>query len=327
MEGLQLSGIGPDFDPTIAGGGAGGGGGSDPPEVRCVAILVAVPYFLALVSSVLYGAADFTGGLATRRAGVLAVVAVSQLSGLILLLVLLPFLPAASPSRADLLWGVSAALAGSVGVALLYHALAIGRMAVVAPTTAVCAVAIPVVVSVVLGERPGPLAVAGILLGIGSIVLVSQQTADAGATDHPPSSLVPRGVGVALASGVAIGLFFLSLARTSPEAGMWPILMSRTTAVTLFGAAAILTRRSLRMPGALGLSLFCGAVDMAANALYLVAARAGPLSVVVTLSSLYPASTVLLARVVLGERLNAWQIAGAGCALAAIALIVTGSRP
>jgi drug/metabolite transporter (DMT)-like permease len=287
-----------------------------------------VPYLLAFVSSLLYGAADFTGGLATRRAGVLSVVAVSQLSGLILLLLLFPFLPAASPSRADLLWGVSAALAGSVGVALLYHALAIGRMAVVAPTTAVCAVAIPAVVSVLLGERPGPLAVAGIVLGVGSIVLVSQQTEhEAGGRAVRSGSRLPTGVGIALASGVAIGLFFLSLARTRPEAGMWPILMSRATSVTLFGGAALAGRRSLRMPGALWLALVCGVVDMAANGLYLVAARTGPLSVVVTLSSLYPASTVLLARVFLGERLNAWQVAGAGCALAAIALIVSGGRP
>jgi drug/metabolite transporter (DMT)-like permease len=172
--------------------------------------------------------------------------------------------------------------------------------------------------------------VAGILLGVGSIVLVSQQTAadvDARATDDRPAPWLPTGVAVALGSGVAIGLFFLSLARTRPEAGMWPILMSRATSVTLFGAAAAFSRRSLRMPGALRLSLICGAVDMAANALYLVAARIGPLSVVVTLSSLYPASTVLLARVVLGERLNGWQVAGAGCALAAIALIVSGGRP
>jgi drug/metabolite transporter (DMT)-like permease len=217
-----------------------------------------------------------------------------------------------------------------VGVALLYHALDIGRMAIVAPTTAVCAVAIPVVVSVLLGERPGPLAVAGILLGVVSIVLVSQQTAadvDARARDDGRALRLPAGVLIALASGVAIGLFFLSLARTRPEAGMWPILMSRATSVTLFGAAAIFSRRSLRIPGALWLALVCGAVDMAANALYLQAARIGPLSVVVTLSSLYPASTVLLARVVLGERLNLWQVAGAGCALAAIALIVSGGRP
>ena len=108
---------------------------------------------------------------------------------------------------------------------------------------------------------------------------------------------------------------------------MWPILVSRAVSVTLFGAVAAAGRRSLRLPGALVLTLVCGAMDMSANALYLLAARTGPLSVVVTLASLYPASTVLLARVVLGERLNGRQIAGVGCALAAIVLIVSGGPP
>jgi uncharacterized membrane protein len=200
------------------------------------------PYFLALGSALLYGAGDFTGGLATRRAGVLPVVVVSQSSGLVLLLLFLPFLPPAWLSRADLLWSVSAALTGGAGVALLYRALAVGRMAVVAPTTAVCAVAIPVLVAVLLGERPGLPAAAGILLGVGSIVLVSQQTAE-GAGGHAPAGRLPPGIALALVSGVAIGLFFLSLARTSPQAGMWPILVSRAVSVTLFGAAAAAGRR------------------------------------------------------------------------------------
>jgi drug/metabolite transporter (DMT)-like permease len=283
-----------------------------------------MPYLLALASALLYGAGDFTGGLATRRASTLPVLVLSQLSGLVLLGTLMPVLPDADPSRADLLWGVSAALTGGVGVALLYRALAIGRMAVVAPTTAVCAVVIPVLVSVVLGERPGPLAIGGIVLGLGAIVLVSQQTAPVAAEGaHRPVGL-PPGVGMALVSGVAIGFFFLSLARTRPEAGMWPILVSRAISVTLFGVAAVAGRRSFRVPGMLGLALLCGVLDMAANALYLVAARTGPLSMVVTLASLYPASTVLLARVVLGERLNPRQVIGVACALAAIVLIVRG---
>jgi drug/metabolite transporter (DMT)-like permease len=287
-----------------------------------------IPYLLALASALLYGAADFSGGLATRRAGVLAVVAVSQISGLVGLLALMPFLPPASPSGADLLWSASAALTGGAGVALLYRALAVGRMAVVAPTTAVCAVAIPVLVSVLLGERPGPPAVAGIVLGVGSIVLVSQQTEPAaGARAGRSGRRLPPGVAMALVSGVAIGLYFLSLAQTHREAGMWPILVSRAISVTLFSTAAAVRRRSLRMPGVLLLAVACGVVDMSANALYLLAARSGPLSVVVTLSSLYPASTVLLARVVLGERLNARQITGVGCALAAIVLIVSGAGP
>jgi drug/metabolite transporter (DMT)-like permease len=286
-------------------------------------------YLLAIASAVFYGAADFTGGLTSRRAGAIPVVVLSQFSGMVLLALLLPFLPTASPSRLDLLWGVVAGLTGGIGVALLYRALAIGSMAVVAPTTAVCAVAIPVVVSVLLGERPAPLAVGGIFLGISSIVLVSQQhTAPQSDSRHTASTRkLPLGVGTALASGVAIGFFFLALARTEPDAGMWPLLVARLVSVALFGGVAIATRRSLRMPiGVAALVILAGTIDMLANALYLLAARQGPLSIVVTLSSLYPASTVLLARLVLHERLNLLQITGVGCALAAVVLIVSSGR-
>lgn len=283
-------------------------------------------YLLAIASAVLYGAADFTGGLTTRRAGTIPVVVLSQASGLILLALILPLLPDASPSRPDLLWGAAAGLTGGIGVALLYRALAIGTMAVVAPTTAVCAVTIPVVISLLLGERPVPLALAGIGLGIASIVLVSQQRSADQAERHLASART-RGVGTALASGVAIGFFFLTLAQTRSEAGMWPILVSRLVSVTLFCTVAVGGRISLRMPAQMaGLAIVCGILDMLANALYLVAAREGPLSIVVTLSSLYPASTVLLARFVLRERLNPWQISGVFCALAAVVLIVSGGR-
>ncbi len=277
-------------------------------------------YLLAIGSAVLYGAADFTGGLTTRHASTIPVVLLSQAAGLILLALIMPLLPHASPARADLLWGAAAGLTGGIGVALLYHALAIGTMAVVAPTTAVCAVAIPVVVSVLLGERPVPLAVAGIALGIVSIVLVSQQPAAS-------SPRRPSGVGTALASGVAIGLFLLSFAQAGPRAGMWPLLVARTVSVTIFAVMAIAGGRSIRMPARVtALVIVAGVMDMVANALYLLATREGPLSIVVTLSSLYPASTVLLARVVLGERLRPWQVTGVGCALAAVVLIVSGGR-
>jgi drug/metabolite transporter (DMT)-like permease len=289
---------------------------------------VVIIYLLALGSAVLYGAADFTGGLATRRAGAIAVVFLSQLSGLLSLAVLMPLLPGGHPIRSDLLWGAAAALTGGIGVALLYRALAIGVMAVVAPTTAVCAVTIPVLVSVLLGERPVPLAIVGIVLGVASIVLVSQQQT----TVNPihattPARRLPPGVGSALISGVAIGFFFLALAQTRPEAGMWPLLVSRSVSVVLFGTTALAGRRSLRMSRqVLGLVGLAGVIDVLANALYLVAAQQGPLSIVVTLSSLYPASTVLLARVVLGERLSGWQMTGVGCAMAAVVLIVSGGR-
>jgi drug/metabolite transporter (DMT)-like permease len=283
-------------------------------------------YFLALLSAGFYGAADFTGGIVTRRAAAIPVVLLSQACGLVLVALALPFLPEATPRTADLWWGAVAGLTGGIGVALLYYALAIGTMSVVAPTTAVAAVAIPVVASVLLGERPGLAAVLGILLGIVAIVLVSRQPAPAGG-DSAERAHHSTGVGVALAAGIAIGFFLLALAQTRASAGMWPLVAARCVSVTLVGIAAVVRRSSLRMtkPQA-ALTVGGGLLDMLANALYMLAAQIGPLSPVVTLSSLYPASTVLLARAVLGERLSGWQKFGVGCALVAVILIVAGGK-
>jgi drug/metabolite transporter (DMT)-like permease len=129
-------------------------------------------------------------------------------------------------------------------------------------------------------------------------------------------------MGIAFLSGVAIGFFFLALARTSPAAGMWPLVASRGISLVLFGAVGAAIGQLRMSAPAAKTALGAGVVDMAANAFYLTATRFGPLSVMITLTSLYPASTVILARVVLGERLNAWQVVGVVCALAAIVLIV-----
>jgi drug/metabolite transporter (DMT)-like permease len=280
---------------------------------------------LALGSAALYGAADFLGGLGARRTNTIAVVAVSQLTGLMLLAAMLVWLPDAAPMPRDLLWGAAAGLAGGIGVALLYRALAIGRMAVVAPTTAVCAVAIPVTAAMLLGERPSAGRLAGMGLAMVAIVLVSQQRSVAGETGYHPfmSRRLPPGLGLALLSGVAIGFFFLALARTTATAGLWPLLAARAMSVGLFAVSAVVSGRSLLMAVPVAtIVIAAGVVDMLANALYLIATRHGSLSTVVTLSSLYPASTVILARVVLGERLSAWQGVGIACALIAVLLIV-----
>jgi drug/metabolite transporter (DMT)-like permease len=277
---------------------------------------------LALGSAVLYGAGDFTGGLTTRRASTVPVVVISQASGLILVLLLLPILPPSSPNGSDWFWGAMAGLTGGIGVALLYRALSIGTMSMVAPVTAVCAVAIPVAAAIMMGERPAPLAVGGIVLGVLSIVLVSMQSAEQPGRSGAGSR---RGLGTALASGVAIGFFLLTFAQTRTEAGMWPLVAARTVSVSIFAIAAFATKSSLKMPGPVfRLVVLAGILDMVANALYLLAARSGPWSIVVTLASLYPASTVLLARIVLRERLNLWQVSGVVCALGAVIMIVRG---
>lgn len=280
---------------------------------------------LALASAACYGAADFLGGLTSKRANTLAIVVVSQFSGLVLLLVMFPLLPAASPVRADYLWGALAGLTGGAGVALLYRALAIGVMAVVAPTTAVCAVAIPVLAAIALGERPGLVTLGGIALALLAIALVSQSghpervdEEGRGNASSRASALLP-----AVLSGVVIGLFFLALARTSDTAGLWPLVVARSVSVSLFAGLALVTGQSLHIPAAIrGPVIAGGVLDMGANLLYLIATRSGPLSAVVTLASLYPASTVLLARMVLHERLSRPQWVGVVCAMVAVTMIV-----
>jgi drug/metabolite transporter (DMT)-like permease len=280
---------------------------------------------LALGSAILYGSADFFGGLTARRANTIATVFWSQLVGLVLLGLVLPFLPAATVSSRDWVWGFVAGLSGGIGVALLYRALAIGKMAVVAPTTAVIAAMIPVVFAFVLGERLRPLTLLGVALALIAIALVSRPAPQGNDLEPAPSSSrkLPPGFSLALLSGVAVGIFFLSLARTTMAAGMWPLVAARIATIVLFGSIALMTGRSLRMSApAMVTASTGGALDMAANALYMTAARIGPLSIVVTLASLYPASTVILARVVLGERLSFVQISGIICALGAVLIIV-----
>jgi drug/metabolite transporter (DMT)-like permease len=278
----------------------------------------------SLASAALYGAADFLGGLASRRANAVAIVVVSQVAGLLVLILMLPVLPPASPERNDWAWGVGAGVTGGIGVALLYRALAMGSMAIVAPITAVCAVTVPVVASIALGERPGAGTIGGIVLALVAIVLVSQQRSEVDSVTL--RSGAARSVAVALASGCFIGLFFLTLAQTSAAAGTWPLVTARGTSSFLFATLALVTRRSVRVPARVaGIAIVGGVLDMLANLLYLVATRHGPLSIVVTLSSLYPASTVLLARTVLGERLSWTQTAGILFALLAVLLIV-GTR-
>jgi uncharacterized membrane protein len=276
---------------------------------------------LALASAAFYGAADFLGGIASKRGDTVVITLIAQAAGLVLLTLLLPVLPSSSPVTNHYLWGVASGVSGSVGVALLYRALAIGTMSIVAPITAVCAAAVPVLVALALGERPGILAGMGIVLTAVAITLLSrgQSSATPGGKRWATTS-----IGMALISGVAVGLFFLCLAQTSDDAGIWPLIAGRSVSVPLFGLMAARRPQSIRLELRVAtIAVGCGTVDMLANALYLIATRYGPLSLVATLASLYPASTVLLARLTLGERLSGSQALGVACALVAVVLIVS----
>jgi uncharacterized membrane protein len=283
------------------------------------------PAILALTSAATFGAADFLGGLATRRGGTVAVVIISQTAGLVLVAMCLPLLPPATPVWRDALWGVAAGLAGGVGVGLLYYGLATAPMTIVAPVTAICAVLVPVVVGIGGGDSLSLLTSIGILLACAAIVLVGQGAMPEATLALPAGSVV-RGLQIAIPSGLVVGLFLVALQRTPPSAGLWPLVVARIVSISLFGAAAFATRQRVLMSrGATATAIAGGTLDMLANILYLVAVRQGQLSVIATLASLYPASTVLLARIVLRERLTFSQTIGVGGALAAIALIVSGS--
>ncbi|MFG2075835.1 EamA family transporter [Nonomuraea maritima] len=269
---------------------------------------------LATACAIVYGTADFFGGLATRRSRVLSVVVLSQIAGLVLVAGLLPLLPGTYDAGA-MGWGLAAGLSGAAGLVLFYRGLATGVMSVVAPTTAVTSAVLPVVFGLATGDRPGFWALTGVVLALGSVLLVSQEGGGAGRATT--SSVL-----TSLAAGAGFGGFFILLSMAPHEAGLWPLLGARLSSVSAVALLALATRRTLRPgSGSLYVIVAAGVLDMVANVLYLLAQRDGLLSLVAVLVSLYPASTLLLARQVLGERLRAVQLTGVGCALVAVALI------
>ena len=286
-----------------------------------------MPIVLALLASVLYGTADFIGGLGSRRMGTFAVSIVSQCTGVLVILTLAALLGARHVSQRDLLWGAAAGFTGIGGLLLLYHGLAQGPMSVVAPTTALCSMALPVLVGLALGERPSRSAVAGAGLAVLAVLLISQQGLPDGASEDRHRR-VGRAVAISLLAGVLIAMFLVCFARTSRDAGYWPLVVGRLasfSSVLLLVAVRRerdITGRWRRAPrGTLALVVLAGALDNVANVFYTTAARVHYLSITAPLASLYPAATVLLARYTLDERLRRVQVVGLAAAGAAIVLM------
>ena len=273
---------------------------------------------LGVLASITYGCADFLGGLYTRRVPVLTVVLVSQVMGTILLAVALPFFLDDEFSGTSVAWGAAAGVTGATGVTLLFRGLAGGRMSVVAPITGTVAAALPVIVGLVSGERPSPLALAGVGLALAAVVLVSS------AKDED-ASVGRTGVPEALGAGTSFGLFFVLLDRAGDASGLWPLVGARASSIAIIGIAALVVRSPLKPPSGtlLGISV-AGAFDVAANLFYLLATRRGLLTLVAVLTSMYPGTTVILARVVLKERLRRIQLAGLVFAGAGIVAMAAG---
>lgn len=296
-----------------------------PIDVRQTAASVAA--VLALLCAVAYGAGDFLGGLAARRLPPPAVVLRSNFVGLLGLLVAAPFFTDSDLLARDAAIGAAGGMAGGIGVLLLYRGLATGVMSVVAPITAVLSAVVPVLWGLGSGERPGIIALMGVPLALVAVGLLAREPKDDDARTH---GLTRVGLVTALGAGLGFGIFFVSLDATSDDAGLWPVVAGRTASVAMFAvvAAVVAGARPARGLVRLGttplLLIGCGLLDAGANALFLVATQQGLLTLVAVLAALYPASTLLLARVVLGERLARPQLGGVVLAGAAVVLVTAG---
>jgi uncharacterized membrane protein len=289
---------------------------------------------LAALSAATFGVGDFFGGLSARRMAAALTTVTAQATGLVVILATC-LVVTGDPTRSDLILGTAAGLAGAVGLILFYWAMGKGPMSVVAPVSAVMSALVPIGAGVLDGERPSGLAVVGILLGLPAIVLISREPTPVEAVEsersveaathvHVATGLAERGglpVLAAALSGVGFGAFFTVLSHTSDGSGLWPIASARTAACLLAVVVVLVMRPSRPELGGIRLGMLAGCLDALGNSFYLLASRQGLLTLVGVIGAMYPASTVVLARVVLREQLTRHQLVGLATAGLAVALI------
>jgi drug/metabolite transporter (DMT)-like permease len=310
---------------------------------------------LALGAAAAYGGGDFAAGLAARQASVVRVTVLAEVTSAALLLCVIPFISSQTPSLTSVLWGIAAGASGVTGAMALYLGFRHAAFSVASSVSAVATAAFSVLAGLALGEQPGALALAGIALALPAIVAVStparkqipavtspgrggQGPVTKERSLEPPGGsrgVAPPGqqstgrhavgVGLGLAAGAGFGLFFIGLNEAGSGTDLWPIVVSQVAAMVTVICVATVTR-DLRPPpaGARRLSVLTGAIGAAGTALFFLSAHHGLLAVTAVITSLYPAETILLARLLTGERLTAVRIIGLCLAGASVGLIAAG---
>ncbi|MHB8468744.1 MAG: EamA family transporter [Gaiellaceae bacterium] len=274
---------------------------------------------LALSASVAWGFADFGAGVGARRVSVPYVLAVSQVAGLFLVGALVLVLQPRAPTGAQLAWGAFGGALGALGLASFYRALAVGTMGIVGPISAT-GVVVPVVFGLARGERPSTLQALGVAVACVGVVAASLER-----IPDRPGRQVGAGVGLALLAAAGFGSSLIGLNRASQAGALWGTLSVRMVAVPVVLAAALVLRPPLRgVRTNLLLLVGAGLGDTGANLLYGLASARGLISVVSVLASLYPVLLVVLARLLLAERIAKPQLAGVATALLGVALISAG---
>jgi drug/metabolite transporter (DMT)-like permease len=267
-----------------------------------------------VASAASWGAGDFCGGLAAKRAPLLPVVIGSQTCGLLTLALAGVVFRDPLPAVSSLVWCGVAGLSGAVGLLALYKALAIGRMGLAAPVSGVLSAAIPVIVAAAVEGTPGWLRLFGFLLALAGIWLVAR--------GDDAAAFRPMDLALSVLAGTGFGCFIVIISWSSGHSVFWPLVVARLVSITTMILVAALGKQVQRLSRKdLPLLVATGLTDAGGNAFLVLAAHAGRLDVAAVLSSLYPAFTVLLAWLVLHERVARWQFAGLLAVLSAIVMI------
>jgi drug/metabolite transporter (DMT)-like permease len=281
---------------------------------------------LGLLAALLYGSSDFAGGLASRRIPSVTVNLIGSLAAGVTIWGALLASGGPAPELVPVLWGVAGGVGGGLGSLALYKGLARGQMSVVGPVSAVSATVVPVLAGLLFGERPGLLAMAGIVVALPAIALVAT-TGGGWGGGKLGVSLVDG-----LTAGAAFGVLFIAMAKAGPHAGLWPVAAENVSALLLILVLKLASKpeptpgtRPVRLssPRQLAMPVFSGASGAAATLMFFFSAHMSMLATAAVIVSLYPSVTVLLARAVLHERFSGVQRVGVGlCAFAVVAIAV-----
>jgi drug/metabolite transporter (DMT)-like permease len=267
-----------------------------------------------LISSASWGAADFIGGLASKKASAVRVLFLAEIAGFIPFLVLAVVTHEAVPSYVDLLWGAFSSVVGLTGLIFLYRALADGQMTIAAPVSALLAAIIPVTFGFFTLGAPSTTTLIGFGLAFLAVWLISQ-------SDSTTWRFSFSDLRMPLLSGFFFGFYFILIHKATLNAFYWPLTSARFAGLIALGLFALLTRQPAMPPRDVwGFSILNGVIDIAGNAFYILSAQAGRIDVASVLSSLYPASTVLLAWLFLKEKISPTQTLGIVLAFTAIVL-------
>lgn len=271
------------------------------------------PIVFGLLSAAAWGAGDFCGGLATKRSNVYGVLIGSQAAGCVALVIMALAFSERMPAFDQMVWGGAAGLAGAFGLIALYTALAAGRMSAAAPASAVIAALIPASFGILVQGVPNLLKLFGFGLALIGVWFVSSAKG---------SVIDLRQLQLPILAGLGFGVFLIIINRVSDVSILWPLVAARLAALIALLLVTIITQRP-RLPDRtqLRLIVLAGLMDALGNSFFALAGRVGRLDVAAVLASLYPASTVALARLILKERITRMQSIGIAATLIAIVLI------